>query len=103
MQIPSSQSLAARILHEKCNMFDGLEHVNLYNKKTILHLVDQVGYDVVELRSVIDELAPISNYLHYEDPYFGSFKGDRDISFLSTEVIHQELLGYKLQITLRVR
>lgn len=103
MQIPSSQSLAARILHEKCNMFDGLEHVNLYNKKTILHVVDQVGYDVIELKSVIDELGPLNNYLRYEDPYFGSFKLDPDISFLSSEGIHQELLGYKFQITLKVR
>jgi SAM-dependent methyltransferase len=103
MQIPSSQSLAARILHERCNMFDGLEHVNLYNEKTIRHLVDQVGYDVVGLKSVIDELGPVNNYLHYEDPYFGSFKGDPSISFLSPEVIHQELLGYKFQITLKVR
>jgi len=103
MQIPSSQSFAARVLHEKCNMFDGLEHVNLYNKKAMLHLIDQVGYDVIELKSVIDELGPVNNYLHYEDPYFGSFKGDRNIPFLSPEVIHQKLLGYKFQVTLKVR
>lgn len=103
MQIPSSQSLAARILQEKCNMFDGLEHVNLYNEKTILKLADQANYDVVQLKSVIDELGPINNHLSYEDPYFGSFDRSCDISFLSTEVIHRELLGYKFQITLKVQ
>ena len=35
MQIPSADSLAARILRERCNVFDGIEHVNLYSVNTI--------------------------------------------------------------------
>jgi len=35
IQIPSSDSLAARIMQEKCNMFDGLEHVNLYGVNSL--------------------------------------------------------------------
>ena len=35
IQIPNVKALAPRILQEKCNMFDGMEHVNLYDPNTI--------------------------------------------------------------------
>ena len=38
MQIPSSDSIAAKILREKCNMFDPIEHVNLYNLNSLRKL-----------------------------------------------------------------
>jgi hypothetical protein len=103
MQIPSSQSLAARILHEKCNMFDGLEHVNLYNKNTITRVAEQSGFKVAGIRSIIDELGPINNYLHYEHPYFGSFESKTELPLLTTDHIHQNFLGYKFQIVLTAR
>ncbi|MDA7848318.1 class I SAM-dependent methyltransferase, partial [Sulfurospirillum sp.] len=49
LQIPSSDSLAAKILQEKCNMFDGLEHVNLYGVKTIELLAKKCGLKVLSL------------------------------------------------------
>jgi len=100
LQIPSVDSLAARIMRDKCNMFDGLEHVNLYSIKTISALAKEAGYKVLGIESVIDELKPILNYLKYEDPYNGSFSKNNDLNFLSQDLILSNSLGYKLQIVL---
>ncbi|MCK5349055.1 MAG: class I SAM-dependent methyltransferase, partial [Desulfobacula sp.] len=56
MQIPSSDSLAAKVLQEKCNMFDGLEHVNLYGVSTIKWLAERCGLDVLDIKTVISEI-----------------------------------------------
>jgi 2-polyprenyl-3-methyl-5-hydroxy-6-metoxy-1,4-benzoquinol methylase len=101
MQIPSANSLAARIMQEKCNMFDGLEHVNLYSPNTIIKLAMNSGYKVLAIESVIDEIKPIKNYLSYEDPYNGSFVQRENLDFLSSDLILSKMLGYKLQIILQ--
>lgn len=100
LQIPSSDSLAARIMRDKCNMFDGIEHVNLYSRKTIIKAADSSGYRILGMVSVIDELKPILNYLSYEDPYFGQFCGAGYIDFLTQDLILSKMLGYKLQVVL---
>jgi AAA+ ATPase superfamily predicted ATPase len=100
LQIPSSASLAARIMQEKCNMFDGLEHVNLYSPKTITQLALNSGYKVLCIESIIDELKPIINYLGYEDPYSGSFNYRNDLDFLTPNLVLSSMLGYKLQVVL---
>jgi hypothetical protein len=103
MQIPSSASLAARVMREKCNMFDGIEHVNLYAPATITRTAEQAGFEVLAMESVIDELKPTMNYLRYDDPYQGAFKTPADLTFLTAELIHAHRLGYKLQVVLRLR
>lgn len=103
LQIPSSDSLAAKIMRDQCNMFDGLEHVNLYGESSIRLAADRAGFEIVEMRSIIDELQPIHNFLNYESPYFGSFRPDPRLDFLSPEAIHGKLLGYKFQLLLKAR
>ena len=100
MQIPNAGSLAARIMREKCNVFDGLEHVNLYSPATLARTADRAGFQVVSVASVIDELKPIWNYLNYDDPYAGAFVESQDLKFLSPQLIQEHLLGYKLQVVL---
>ena len=101
MQIPSSDALAAKILREHCNMFDGLEHVNLYNVKTINMLAKKCGLKVLNIKTVISEIGVINNYFQYEDPYFGNTKNKGDIPNLIDEnKIHESLQGYKLQVIL---
>jgi SAM-dependent methyltransferase len=100
LQVPNSGSLAARILREECNMFDGIEHVNLYDKKTVNKVAESVGLRVVDIYSVIDELAPIQNYLNYESPYEGSFENLDELVWMDSKNIHENLLGYKLQVLL---
>jgi SAM-dependent methyltransferase len=104
MQIPNSDSLAARVMREHSRMHDGLEHVNLYNPHTIRLLADSVGYDVVAMRSVISEASVLQNFLHYEDGYFGSSTFDTKVlGLLDERTIHEHLLGYKLQVVLARR
>ncbi len=101
MQIPSSDSLAAKILQEKCNMFDGLEHVNLYGVNTIRLLADRCGLDILDIKTVIPEIGVINNYFSYQDPYLGNTDNKTDIPDLINEnEMNQKLLGYKMQVVL---
>lgn len=99
LQIPNSGSLAARMMRDKCRMFDGIEHVNLYNPKTIQLIAQKVGLNIKSLETVISEIAVMNNYLQYEDPYFGdSGHGDTVLNIVTAESIHKNLLGYKMQV-----
>ena len=101
LQIPSSDSLASKILQEKCNMYDGLEHVNLYGIKTIKLLAKKCGLEVLHLSTVISEIGVINNYLNYENPYFGSTTNKKFIpNLIDEKTLHEKLMGYKLQVVL---
>ncbi len=101
LQIPSSDSLAAKILQEKCNMFDGLEHVNIYGVKTITQLAEKCGLTVLHIQSVISEIGVINNYLDYENPYLGNTTNKTYIpNLIDEKTLHEKLLGYKLQVVL---
>lgn len=104
LQIPSSDSLAAKILQEKCNMFDGLEHVNIYGVKTITKLAEECGLTVLDMRTVISEIGVINNYLSYENPYLGNTTNKSTIpNLIDEKTLHEKLLGYKLQVVLGVK
>lgn len=101
LQIPSSDSLAAKILQEKCNMFDGLEHVNLYGTDTITQLAANCELEVLNIETVISEIGVINNYLNYEDPYLGSTTNKEYIpNIIDEKQMHDTLQGYKLQVVL---
>jgi len=101
MQIPNSGSLATRIMHQDSRMFDGIEHVNLYNPRTVHHIADRCGFVVLSLDTVISEISVTNNYMNYNHPYFGtdsiSFLGD----IINESKIHELLMGYKMQVVLR--
>ncbi len=100
-QVPNSDALAAKIMRGDCRMFDGLEHTNLYNPKTVTLLAERCGYKIKDIRSVISEIAVMNNYLDYEDPYFGNSRYDKQLlSILNEQFIHDNKIGYKLQVTL---
>ena len=102
MQIPSSGSLAAKIMRDKTKMFDGVEHVNLYNPSTIKKTVEVNGFEIVSMKSVISERSVINNYLSFNDPYTGDSEyGSKVLDIMSEELIHENLLGYKMQIILK--
>ncbi|MCG6202910.1 methyltransferase domain-containing protein, partial [Psychromonas antarctica] len=101
LQIPSSDSLAAKILRKECNMFDGLEHVNLYGVQTIKALANKCGLKVLDIQTVISEIGVINNYLNYEDPYLGNTKNKQSIpTIIDEQRIHETLQGYKIQVVL---
>ncbi len=104
LQIPSSDSLAAKILQEKCNMFDGLEHVNLYGVSTIKKLADECGLEVLSMQTVISEIGVINNYLNFEDPYLGATTNKEYIpNIIDEDTLHKNLQGYKLQVVLGIK
>lgn len=101
LQIPNSDALAAKIMRGACRMFDGLEHTNLYNPKTIAILAMKTGYTLKSIRSVISEIAVINNYLDYLDPYSGQSQYENKVlNLLDEKFIHKNNFGYKLQVTL---
>jgi 2-polyprenyl-3-methyl-5-hydroxy-6-metoxy-1,4-benzoquinol methylase len=98
-QTPNVDSLAARILQEKCNVFDGFEHVNLFNERNILMLAKKNNFKVISIESVISEIPIINNYLNYENPYFGKNNEKNIIKNTITEKqLHDKFLGYKIQV-----
>jgi 2-polyprenyl-3-methyl-5-hydroxy-6-metoxy-1,4-benzoquinol methylase len=101
LQIPNGGSFAARLLQDKCNVFDGVEHVCLYSVETIALLMEKCGWRIESMSSVIDELKPILNHLNFEHPYTGTFSFKQKFAFLDSGKILDGMLGYKLQIVAR--
>ena len=101
MQIPSSASLAARVLQEKCNMFDGMEHVNLYGLNAIKALARRCDMGIKAVTTVIAEIGVLNNYLEYDNPYSGgTLNRESVLGILDDNVINRALLGYKYQLAL---
>ena len=99
LQIPSSDALAAKIMQKKCNMFDGLEHTNLYGVMSLTKLVESNGLKILDITSVIPETGVLNNYLSYSDPYKGNSNNfDSAFGLVSDEQILESLQGYKLQV-----
>lgn len=102
MQIPSNNSLAARVMQEKCNMFDGLEHVNLYGINSLEIILENNNLKILDMQSVIPELGVLNNYLNYDDPYQGDSDNFSSVfDLFSDKKILKSLLGYKLQVVIR--
>jgi len=101
LQIPSSDALAAKILREHCNMYDGLEHVNLYGVETIKKLANKCNLEVLSIKTIISEIGVINNYLNYENPYLGNTKNKEFIpNLIDEEKLLETLQGYKIQVVL---
>lgn len=102
LQIPSADSLAAKMLREKCNMYDGIEHVNLYSYKSIEKLALKCGFEIESCETVIGEIGVMNNYLNYEDPYFGNSTNTKTfLGGLDEKWLHDQKMGYKMQLVLR--
>ncbi|MCX6074648.1 MAG: class I SAM-dependent methyltransferase [Campylobacterales bacterium] len=101
LQIPSADSLAAKMLREKCQMFDGIEHVNLYSYKAIEKLSHECGLSILHCETVISEIGVMNNYLHYDDPYLGGTTNLTSVaSLIDEKALHAARMGYKMQIVL---
>ena len=92
--VPNIDSLAARILHERCATFSGDTHINFFNYKTLTKIQEMNGFEVLEAETVFSEVNTIKNYLNYNDPYVGD--GEQEFEFLDPKIIHENLLGYAL-------
>jgi len=104
IQIPTCDSLAARILRSDCNMFDGIEHLNLYSSYALGKIAAKANLEIVSLESVIDELFPISHYLAYDNPYTPKEHCSLELGkIMSPEQILSSGFGYKLQVVFRCK
>ncbi len=102
LQVPNAMSLAARIMQEHSNMYDGLEHVNLYAPDTLKLVAEQAGFEVVEMQTIIPEMNVLNNYLNYENGYTGTQDATNNLlGVVTEEQLHKNLLGYKIQAVLQ--
>ncbi|WP_232225826.1 class I SAM-dependent methyltransferase [Leptospira broomii] len=102
IQVPNFHALAARVLQEKCKMFDGLEHVNLYSPVTLKVIAEKNDFEIVSMSTVISEIPIVNNYLNYEDAYLGDIPhGGKVINLIDEKLLHENYLGYKIQAVLK--
>ena len=103
VQVPSSDSLAARVMRDACNMFDGIEHLTLFSARSVDIAFSNAGYLPIKKQTVISEIFALSNYLCYmTDPYLAENKNSSLAEFLSADTIESSGLGYKIQAIYRV-
>ena len=102
VQIPSSDSLASRIMRGSCNMYDGIEHLTLFSQKSLDLAFKKAGYELLGRHTVISEMYALNNYLQYQvDPYAGA-ESLRELENLFTpESIESAGMGYKIQALYR--
>lgn len=101
LQIPSADSLAAKMLQEKCQMFDGIEHVNLYSYKGIAKLAHECGLKILSCETVISEIGVMNNYLNYDNSYLGETTNLTSlIGLIDEKALHVAKMGYKMQLVL---
>lgn len=103
---PNVDSLACRILHEHAATFDGRNHLVYFSPRTLADLLEREGLEVVESSTTVTSLAPVLEWLAYEQPYGGAdVSGDP----LAAELAGRDLeplvsrlgLGYKLHCLAR--
>lgn len=98
VQVPTSDSLAARIMREACNMFDGIEHLTLFSAASLDAAFSQAGLKCITKYTVISEIYAIRNYLSYSiDPYLSGSDAQLAVDLLEPELIESSGLGYKIQ------
>jgi 2-polyprenyl-3-methyl-5-hydroxy-6-metoxy-1,4-benzoquinol methylase len=92
--VPNAGSLVTRLLHEKSHTFGGHSHLNHFNPGSLGLLLARLGYETLEMETVITELGTINNHLDFQDPYLG------DAGPLAPEltpgIIHERMWGSRL-------
>jgi 2-polyprenyl-3-methyl-5-hydroxy-6-metoxy-1,4-benzoquinol methylase len=99
LQVPNAMGLAPRMMKQRCNMFTGFSHINLFGPETVGEILKKCRFGNIVMQTVISEISVINNYLQYYDPYYGpSDERDKVLGLITIEDIHRNLLGYKLQV-----
>ena len=94
--VPNIDSIATRILHEKCNTFDGIEHINFWNRNTLSRFLKRTGFELTHAETTISEIYSLNNYLYFEHPYASAEEHPLLLDVLSPDYIHQHYLGHHL-------
>jgi len=97
IETPNIDSLATRIMHEKCITFGGRNHINYFSKKTVSRMLEEEGFELVDYTTVISELNTVINHLNYDEPYSGDAQMDLPLSKETlAKLIYRHNLGYRL-------
>ena len=98
LRVPNGDSLAARILQEKCLVFAGYTHVSLFSTKTLRKITESSGFKTISIETVNPELNVINNYLQYQDPYLGDSIGRGSIldGLIDEDELFTRDLGYSI-------
>jgi 2-polyprenyl-3-methyl-5-hydroxy-6-metoxy-1,4-benzoquinol methylase len=94
--VPNADSLVTRILQEKSGTFGGHSHVNFFNTDNLSRILEDTGFNPLEMETIITELGTINNHLALQDPYLG--QSEHQLDFLTPKAIHSRLLGSKLLV-----
>jgi 2-polyprenyl-3-methyl-5-hydroxy-6-metoxy-1,4-benzoquinol methylase len=97
--VRNSNSLAARVLRERCNVFLGYAHLNFWSPSSVMQFARRHNMSVVEMKSLISELGPVSNFLSYEDPYRGT--APPVLPGVTARDVEEAMLGYKIMALLK--
>jgi SAM-dependent methyltransferase len=97
--VPNAGSLVTRILHEKSNTFGGHSHLNHFTVDSLSFLLGDLGFEIVELETILTELGTINNFLDFQDPYLGDAK--EFWPYITPELIHDRLWGSRILLLAR--
>jgi len=93
---PNINSLAARVMHKECNVFEGSSHVSLFSVETLKRILEESGFCVVHMETIISEINVLNNFLSYKHPYQGDInKSDSLLSLVTEQDVLKNKLGYK--------
>ncbi|MDR1871639.1 MAG: methyltransferase domain-containing protein [Deltaproteobacteria bacterium] len=97
--VPNVGSLVTRLLHERSDTFGGHSHLNHFNQASLTKLLNLMGFEILEMETVITELGAINNYLSFADPYLG--EAPPFSPTLTPDFIHENLWGSRLLVLAR--
>lgn len=104
ISVPNGGSLAVRVIREKAACFNGVGgHLWFFSPATLPRLLQEEGYQILEVGSEQPELDTIWNYLNHEDPYRGNVRlpvDERTRRWIEEALLEQGL-GYKLVVLAR--
>lgn len=99
VSVRNSDSIAAKILQEKCNMFLGHAHFNFWSNKAVNSLIKRPDLRLIDNYQYISEREVVCNYLNYASPYSSS-NNNSDLIPSSDEILKSKQ-GYKHVVILQ--
>ena len=99
ISVRNADSLAARVLRDRCNMFLGHAHFNFWSNKAIDMVSNTYNCETLDSYQYVSEREAVCNYLNYQNPYAGV---GQDLAWIpSIDVILKERMGYKHVLILK--
>jgi len=100
IMVPNLESLVSRLIREKSPTFNW-SHLNYFSPFTLGKFLLNFGFHIELMETVISEIGNINNYLAFDDPYMGDNEKTITLEFLTSEYIHNHLLGSRILVIAR--